>query len=829
MRPAPLPVDAAIPDLLAALDAQPSAVLVAPPGAGKTTRVPLALFEADWRGDERIIVLEPRRLAARAAARRMAETLGEKVGETVGYRVRMDARISVRTRIEVVTEGVFTRMILDDPELSGVAAVLFDEFHERSLDGDLGLALALDAQGALRPDLRLVVMSATVDGARVAGLLGDAPVIASEGKMYPVDTIYISRNSALRIEDDMTSAILRACREEAGSVLAFLPGRGEIERTAERLRDKVPATVSVHTLYGAMEGKDQDAAIRPAPGGSRKIVLATAIAETSLTIDGVTVVVDSGLARKPRYEPATGMTRLETMRVSRAAADQRRGRAGRTASGRCYRLWDEGQTAALAPYDRPEILEADLCNLVLDLAAWGVTDPAALTWLDPPPAPAWSEAVALLRDLEAIDVAGHLTDEGRALSRLPLHPRLAHMIHRASDKTLFEPGAVRTAARIAVTVSEHALGGTDTDLRERLRRLAREGGRASEARRLADRWAKLAGAGGGDGGTSDADAGRLLALAYPDRVAEARGAPGAYRLANGRGARLDPADPLAREKYLAVAEVQGSAQAGRILLAAPLDKSDIEELFADHIDAGTSAEFDAGSGSVRARRTRRFGRVVLDAAHDPLPDPDRVAEALLAGIAAKGLGCLPWTDDLTRLRARIGFLHRDAAGEGDNPWPDMSDTALAEGLAGWLGPFIAGKTALAQIKPGDLKSALDAMIPWDRKADLDRLAPPRVTVPTGRSIAVDYAAEAGPSVSVKVQELYGLAEHPTVGVHRIPLVLELLSPAQRPVQVTRDLPGFWRGSWADVRRDMRGRYPKHDWPEDPANAHPQRGAKPRKQ
>lgn len=816
-----LPVEAVLPDLAVALNAGFSAVLVAPPGAGKTTRVPLALLEAPWRGDGRIILLEPRRLAARAAARRMAETLGEAVGERVGYRVRMDARVTDRTRIEVVTEGVFTRMILDDPELSGIAAVLFDEFHERSLDGDLGLALALDVQAALRPDLRLLVMSATVDGARVARLLGTAPVIESAGRTYPVDTQYISRNSGTFLEDDMVAAILAALRDEAGSILAFLPGRGEIDRVATRLKERVPATVDVHPLYGALEARDQDAAIRPAPQGRRKIVLATSIAETSLTIDGVRVVVDSGLARKPRFEPATGMTRLETVRVSRAAADQRRGRAGRTAPGICYRLWDEPQTAALAPYDRPEILEADLAGFALDLAQWGVADPAALAWLDPPPAAAFAEAVKLLRDLDALDEAGRLTNEGKALCRLPLHPRLAHMIHRAADRALFGKGAARLAARIAVLVSEPGLVGKDTDLCERLRRLVRDGGRAADARKLADRWARLV----ERDGTAIADpeeAGRLLALAFPDRIAEARGAPGSYRLANGRGARLDPADPLVREKFLAVAEVQGSAQNARILLAAPLAREDIAALFADHIETTHGATFDAASGTVRARRRVTFGRVVLEEAADPSPDPDAVTEALVAGIAARGVEHLPWTPALLRLRARVAFLR---AAEPDGGWPDLSDAALSETLADWLGPFLAGKTALSRIAASDLKAGLDGLVPYDKTHALDRLAPPEVALPTGHAVPIDYGAEAGPTVSVRVQELYGLATHPSVAGGRIPLVLELLSPAQRPIQVTRDLPGFWQGSWADVRRDMRGRYPKHDWPEDPAHAAPHRGAR----
>ncbi len=819
-----LPVDAVIGDLLAALESASAAVLVAPPGAGKTTRVPLALLQASWRDDGRILVLEPRRLAARAAARHMAATLGEPVGETVGYRVRMESRVSARTRIEVITEGVFTRMILGDPELADVAAVLFDEFHERSLDLDLGLALALDVQGALRPDLRLLAMSATLDGGRVAALLGDAPVIASEGRQYPVDTTYISRNSGLSLDEDMAMAVARALRAETGSVLAFLPGRGEIERTARRLANRLPAGAALHTLYGALDPREQDAAIRPAPEGMRKVVLATAIAETSLTIDGVRVVVDCGFSRKPRFEPATGMTRLETVRVSRAAADQRRGRAGRTAPGVCYRLWDEPQTASLSPYDRPEILEADLAGFLLDLAAWGVADPAMLAFLDPPPVAAVAEARKLLETLGALDDEGRLTAEGKALQRLPLHPRLAHMVHRAGEGAFFSADAVATAARLAALMSEPGLGGRDADLRDRLRRLAREGGRAAKARSLADRWARMAGAKVlKPAAGAEEEAGALVALAYPDRIAEARGTFGHFRLANGRGARLEETDALARATFLAVAELQGSAEAARILSAAPLDRETIGALFGDRFETVHAATFDEASGTVRARRRITLGRVVIEERADPDPDPEAVTAALLSGVAARGVANLPWTPTLRRLRARVSFLR-----QSDETWPDLSDATLAATLADWLGPFVAGKTALSKIAADDLKAGLDGLLPYERARALDRLAPPALPLPTGHAAPIDYGAEAGPTVSVRVQELYGLADHPSVAGGRIPLVLELLSPAQRPIQVTRDLPGFWQGSWAEVRRDMRGRYPKHDWPQDPAAATAHRGARRRK-
>jgi len=814
-----LPIDAVLAELRACLEARPSAVLVAPPGAGKTTRVPLALLDSAWRGDGRIIMLEPRRLAARAAARHMAKSLGEEVGRTVGYRVRMESRVGKETRVEVVTEGVFTRMLLADPSLEGIAAVLFDEFHERSLEADTGLALALEAREALRPDLRLLVMSATIDGARVATLLGDAPVISCAGREFPVETRYLGRPRERRVEDAMADAVRAALRQETGSILAFLPGQGEIRRTVERLAGALPDGVDLCPLYGALTPAEQDRAIRPAEAGRRKVVLATAIAETSLTIEGVRVVIDSGLARKPRYEPANGLTRLETLKVSRAAADQRRGRAGRLEPGICYRLWEEGQTAALQPFDRPEILEADLTGLVVDLAAWGTSDPDSLSWLDPPPKPAWAEAVALLRALDALDAAGRLTKDGEALARLPLHPRLAHMVARTAAT-----GDPRLAGDIAVILSERGLGGTDTDLRERVRRLRGDkSGRAREARKLAGRWAAMLGGSGEDDRGDIETCGRLLALAYPDRVAQARGAAGHFRLASGRGAMLDAADPLAREDFLAVAELQGAAKLARITLAAPITRADIEEMFADHIETGSQVAFDRKAGAVRCRIVRHLQGLVLDERPDPAPDAEAVTAALLGAIADLGLAVLPWTAKLDRLRSRIGFL----AKRGLDGWPDTGDAALLSDLAGWLGPFIAGKAALSAITADDLRAALEALVPWDKKAEFGRLAADAIRLPTGRDAPVDYAAEAGPTISAKPQELFGLDHHPLLADGE-PVTIVLLSPASRPIQQTRDLPGFWGGSWADVRRDMRGRYPKHDWPEDPLNASPTDRAKPRK-
>ncbi|MBB5753193.1 ATP-dependent helicase HrpB [Prosthecomicrobium pneumaticum] len=814
-----LPVEAVLPDLIAALADKGRAVLVAPPGAGKTTRVPLALLSAPWRGDGRIVVLEPRRLAARAAARRMAETLGEEVGRTVGYRVRMETKVSAATRIEVVTEGVFTRMILDDPALDGVAAVLFDEFHERSLDGDLGLALALDARGALREDLRLVVMSATIDGARVAGLLGDAPVIESAGRMFPVETRHLPRDPRGRIEDDAAAAIRRALAEETGSLLVFLPGQAEIRRTAERLEGRLPAETELAPLYGALDFAAQDRAIRPAAPDRRKIVLATAIAQTSLTIEGVRVVIDSGLARVPAYEPATGITRLETRRVSRAAADQRRGRAGRTEPGVCYRLWEEGQTAALAPFDRPEMLEADLAPLALDLAAWGVADPAALAFLDPPPKPAWDEALKTLSELGALDADRRLTPEGRALARLPLAPRLGHMLRRAASE-----GLGGLAAGLAVLLSEPGLAGDDTDLRERARRLlAARDGRSRDALALAARFARAVGADPADGRDRIEEAGAVLMHAFPERVAMARGAPGGFVMAGGRGARVEPADALAREAFLAVAGVTGTAENARILAAAPLDRAAIEAGFADRIVEEAAVAFDERTGSVRGRSVRRYGRLVLAERALGTVTEAQTRDALLSEIGRRGVARLPWEKGAAAFRARLGFLF----GRLGPPWPDVSDEALAATLGDWLGPFLAGVRRPDAIGPDTLAEALRALVPWDQRAALDRLAPSHFDAPSGSRLPIDYATENGPLLSIRVQELFGLDIHPAVGGGAVPLLVELTSPAHRPIQMTRDLPGFWRGSWKDVRAEMRGRYPKHVWPEDPLAAQATSRAKPR--
>jgi ATP-dependent helicase HrpB len=823
----PLPIDQALPRLTTALTTGPSAVLIAPPGAGKTTRVPLVLSQEPWARARKIVVLEPRRLAAAVAAERMAASLGEAVGATVGLRARFSSRISRRTRIEVVTEGVFTRLILDDPSLDGVAAVLFDEFHERSLEADLGLALALDVQRGLREDLRLVVMSATLDGARIASIL-DAPVIEARGQAFPVETRYLGRSPREPIERQVAEAVERALRAERGSVLVFLPGVAEIERTAALLRERIDGNVDVVALHGRLAAELQRRAIAPAPPDRRKVVLATSVAETSLTIEGIRVVVDSGLARVPRYEPDVGLTRLETVRVSRASAEQRRGRAGRTEPGVCYRLWDEPQTASLEPFAKPEILTTDLSSLILDLAHWGVTDPGTLAFLDPPPATSVAEAKALLRELGAIDEAGRITAEGRRLQRLPLPPRLARMITAAAGE-----GHAETAAQIAIVLSERSLGGNDVDLRHRLETLRRERSpRAADARRMAHRWAILAArdsATHADDPTSpfidgkqegDAGVGALLALAYPDRVAAGRG-DGSFLLANGRRARLDPASPLAREPFLVVAEVAGGAAHSRILLAVPITLAEIETRLSARIVACDEIVFDRASATLRARRIRRLGAILLSEQPLSVAAGEETAKRLAEGIVALGLDRLPWTARLRQWRDRVLFLRRI---EG-HAWPDVSDQALVATVSDWLVPLLATKTTLAEISSEEFAHALEGLLPREAHRRLDLAAPSHFVAPSGSRVPIDYSGEDGPRIAIRVQELYGLDHHPRIS--GVPLLIELLSPAQRPVQVTRDLPGFWRGSYAQVRAEMRGRYPRHAWPDDPLTAMPSRRAKPR--
>lgn len=801
-----LPIHEVLEPLKAALMAGNTVVLAAPPGAGKTTVVPLALLDQPWLGDQKILLLEPRRLAARAAATRMAETLGEPVGQTVGYRTRLQSQVSGATRIEVITEGIFTRMIMEDPGLEGVGAVLFDEFHERSLDADLGLALARESQTILRDDLRMLVMSATLDIQRIQQLLDEAPVIASEGRAFPVDTLYLDRNPAERLEKAMARAVRLALAEQSGSVLAFLPGQAEIHRLQGELQQgALPPDADVLPLYGAMDKAEQDRVLLPAPVGRRKVVLATSIAETSLTIDGIRVVIDSGLSRVPRFDVASGLTRLATVRVSRSSAEQRRGRAGRTAPGVGYRLWAEPETRGLIPNQPAEILQADLTGLALDLARWGRRTADGLALLDPPPAGAFAEARRVLALLGALDATGDLTAHGGRLSTLPLAPRLAHMVATASDA-----GAGETASLIAALLSEPGLGGRAVSLEDRLQDLARDRSpRAQDARKLAQRWRRMAEAGGGSrkaaGGLSP---GLMLATAFPERVAQARGKPGEYRLASGRGAFLDPTDPLAGHRWLAVAELGGGDASDRIRLAAPIAIEDLDRLAQVHTDIRAG-----GGGRLEQVRSRRIGAIVLEEKVVGTPDRATVAQWLSAEVERVGIAALPWGPKAAELRARLAFVATQEAG-----WPDVSDEGLWAAREAWLWPLLDGLDRLGSLTDSRLEEALRGLVPWDRHRALDALAPRYLETPLGEA-KIDYSAEAGPRVDIRVQELFGVTIHPTVG-RGVPLTLALLSPARRPIQITQDLPRFWAGSWADVRAEMRGRYPKHPWPEDPAQAAP---------
>lgn len=810
-----LPVSHVLPDIGRALAEHGRAVLSAPPGAGKTTLVPLHLLDQPWRGDGRIILLEPRRLAARAAAGRMASLLGEQVGDTVGYRMRLDNRISARTRIEVVTEGVFARMILDDPELHGVAAVIFDEFHERSLDADFGLALALDVQGALRDDLRLLVMSATLDVERVGALLDNPPLIESQGRGFPIDIRYQDRPSGERIEDAVTRAIVEFHARDAGSILAFLPGQAEIMRTAERLEGRFGPETLIAPLYGNLTQKEQDAAIKPAAAGTRKIVLATSIAETSITIDGVRIVIDSGLQRLPVFEASTGITRLETVRVSRASADQRAGRAGRTEPGIALRLWHQGQTAALPAFTPPQILSTDLSGLVLDLAHWGVQDPASLAFVDQPPETTLAEARALLKDLRALDKDGTLTERGRTMRELALPPRLAAMVVSAG-----EHGHAKEAALLSVLMTEQGLGGSSIDIEERLRHFKTERGERAEAsRRLAKRLA--------DGldrtpASMPPTAGQLLLHAFPDRVALQRGARGRYVMANGRGAELSETERLAGSQMLVIADLTGRAAQARILAAAEISRADVESELPDAIESGSQTYFDLQSRQVRARRATLLGAILFDETPLPRPSGEAVAKALADGVRQLGVTTLPFSRDAQQLRDRIGFLHRTI---GD-PWPDMSDAGLIARLDDWFTPFQSDARGFSDISAASLSNGLMALVPHELQRDLGRLAPTHFEAPTGQRHPIQYDGEE-PLLTIRVQELFGLKAHPAIGGGRLPLVLELTSPAHRPIQTTRDLPGFWTGSWKDVRAEMRGRYPRHPWPERPEEALPTTRVKPR--
>lgn len=809
-----LPVCDVLPELHETLRSGNRSVLAAPPGAGKTTIVPLSLLKEKWAQAGRIILIEPRRVATRAAARRMASLLNETVGATVGYAMRMDNRFSPDTRILVVTEGVFTRMALDDPELTGIAMVIFDEFHERSLDGDFGLALALDIAGALRSDLKILVMSATLDSLAVSRLI-DGPVVESAGRSFTVDIRYRPRKAEQPLEDEMSKAVRAALAEEEGSCLAFLPGQSEIRRTMERLENTTPASVDIIPLYGGLDGKTQDAAIRAAPAGRRKVVLATDIAESSITIDGVNIVIDSGLSRVPRFEPSTGLTRLQTARASRASVDQRAGRAGRTAPGVAIRLWHEAQTASLAAGSQPEIMEADLSGFLLDCASFGITDPQTLRLLDHPPAASLTAARAQLRELQAIDQNGGLTATGRKMRNLPLPVRLAHMVVCAAER-----GEARMAAEIAVLLTERGLGGASADLDIRHDNLRCDRAkRAAQAKGMAKRLAANVDEGKQD---SDASVGRILLDACPDRVAKARGKRGHFVLANGRGAVVDEMSPLADEPFIVAADLQGKAQNARITAAAAISRDEIIARLGDRIEARVHSEFDTASGSVRQREQLRLGAIRLRETALPPPSGDQANQAIMQAVRNHGLEILPWDRRSTGLRQRLAWLH-DRLGD---PWPAMGDDELLPGLGDWLLPFLSGEPNLNSISGKAIEQGLTSLVPFEFSRRINEFAPEKWRAPTGNHFTIHYGGP-DPVVAVRVQELYGTDRHPAIAGGSVPLKLELLSPANRPIQTTLDLPRFWRGSWADVRKDMKSRYPKHVWPENPQHAEATTRAKPR--
>jgi ATP-dependent helicase HrpB len=792
------PVEDVLGTLLDSLLSIPNAVLIAPPGAGKTTMVAPALLTQSWCNGQ-ILLLSPRRIAARMAAERMSDLAGEKVGSTTGYATRMDSKQSAATRILVLTEGIFRNRILSDPELNGVSAVLFDEVHERSLDSDFGLALALEAQGAFRPDLRLLAMSATLDGDRFSALMDDAPVIRSEGKSWPLTTHYVGRRAEMPIEQDVARTVRLALTEQDGDILVFLPGVREIDRTAEHLTG-LGEGVIVHPLHGSLDPAVQRAVLRTDPDGNRKIILSTNIAETSLTIDGVRVVIDSGMARRARYDKAAGVSRLVTERASLSAATQRAGRAARQGPGVAYRMWEEAGNGGLPPFDPPEILESDLTPLLLDCALWGEGDPSKLCWLDPPPVAALNEARKALLVLDAIEDTGRITPHGAALAKLPLPPHLAHMLIVAAGK-----GQGERAAMLAIVMQERGLGGQGEDLETRMERFGKaRGSKADAARSLALRLAKMAGK--KPVSITAMSIGALVATAYPDRIAKRRDAKGENWIsAGGRGLRLNPASPLAQAEWLAVADMQGAASGARILSAAALSEADILGAFAGRITEHSDLQYDRVADKIQATTKRKLGAITLSQGQNGRLDRDAVATVLIKVVGDIGIDILPWSDAAIALRQRAHFAGEDS----------ISDAALCASLDAWLTPVLLNVTRLRDTPSRLLSEALDIILGWDGKQRIDRIAPPQFTSPAGTAHFIDYAAPAGPSIELRVQALFGLDTHPLVGAQHIPLILSLTSPAGRPIQTTCDLPAFWRGSWSDVAKEMRGRYPRHNWPDTP--------------
>ncbi|RRJ65470.1 ATP-dependent helicase HrpB [Paenibacillus oralis] len=877
-EPRPMPIDEAIPALKDSLRTAGAAVLLAEPGAGKTTRAPLALLSEPWMEGQNIILLEPRRLAARSAAVYMAAQLGERAGETVGYRMRGESRVSRKTRITVVTEGILTRLLQQDPALLGTGLIVFDEFHERSLHADLGLALALQSRELLRDDLRLLIMSATLDAEPVARLLGDALVVQSRGRMYPVETVYLPQAPAAKepLETVVERAVRRALAAHEGSLLVFLPGAREIRRVESLLAGSLlPAGVLLTPLYGALPQEAQRRAIEPAPAGQRKVVLATSIAESSLTVDGVTVVIDSGLRRTSLFSPRTGMNRLVTVRAARDSADQRRGRAGRTAPGICYRLWSEAEDRALPARTPPEMLEADLAPLALELAAWGAGSPDELAWLDAPPAAPYASAGLLLQQLGALDAAGRITGHGRQMAALGLHPRLAHMLLRARELGLAEP-----ACALAALLEERDLlkgaAGRDGDLRHRLTLVlnaakgARGTGSAQEADpaalqrilQLGRQWkarlleldqpANDAAAAGlaappaaqtpapgplppqtrpaqappaqprAELGPQQPDryCGLLVSFAYPDRIAIRR-PDGRYLLRSGRGAVLPVKESLGAAAFLAIADVDDEGAEGRILLAAPLEEEDLRQYYREEIQEEQTATWDDASGTVRARIRQKFGAIVLAQRPDPEPKPEQLAGALLTAVAEKGVSILPWNDKARKLQERLAFLHCI-----DDRWPDVSDDELAATAEEWLAPYVSSVRKRADLQAISLYNILENRLTWEQRQELNAEAPTHLPVPSGSKIQIHYENPQAPFAAVRLQEVFGFMETPRIGYGRVPLTLHLLSPAGRPVQITSDLRSFWETTYFEVKKDLKGRYPKHYWPDDPLQAIPTRKVRP---
>ncbi len=801
------PVDAVVAQLKDVLAARNCAVLVAEPGAGKTTRVPLALVGEPWLKARKIVMLEPRRLAARAAAKRMADTLSQSVGETVGYTVRLERKVSKATRIEVVTEGILTRRMQSDPELSDTGLLIFDEFHERSLDGDFGLALALDVQRGLRDDLRLLVMSATLDTEKLSTHLDGAPVISASGRMFPVGVTHLERPTKFSLVDDTVKAVLRGLREQPGSLLVFLPGEGEIRRAEEALKKSgLPPKVDVRPLYGAMALAEQDAAIAPCADGYRKVVLATTIAETSLTIEGIGAVIDTGLKRSPRFDPASGMTSLETVRVSQASAEQRKGRAGRLGPGHCYRLWPEAEMRALAAHDDPEIRIADLAPLVLDLAQWGVTSVGGLPWLEAPQAAPFAQAQDLLRQLGAMDAAGAITAHGREMARLPLHPRLSHMVVKSAAL-----GAGASAAETAALISERDGLPRDASVDVEQRLLQMRGAARDRIRQTARQIREMIKAGED---TAEISHGVMLAFAYPDRIAQRRGAA-RFRMANGGGAVVPEHDNLGKSDFIAIALLDGAQADAKVFLAGELSLAEIETYFGKLIETTRGVHWDNKAQAVKAAKVRRLGAIILEERPDVSADPDAIAAAMAQGVALMGMSALPWTETAQFLRTRIMFLRRTMP---DLNWPDLSDDALAASSQEWLAPYLAGMTKRSDLARLELAQMLRSLVPHDLLSRLDKLAPLRMEVPSGGHYRIDYETEGDPVLRVRLQEMFGMHSAPQVADGRARLRIELLSPAGRPVAVTQSLETFWTNGYPDVRKDLRGRYPKHYWPENPLEA-----------